>query len=314
MSGTEFLSQAKSIFPEAKKVLLTAYADTSAAIASINEIGLDYYLMKPWSPPEENLYPPLDDLLADWKASTTMPYEGIRVAGTLWSPASHTVKDFFSRNQVPYQWLDIENSEEARQMVAALDSGRPALPVVFFPDGSYLIQPTLADLTEKAGMQTRAARPFYDLAIIGAGPAGLAAAVYAASEGLRTVIIEREAAGGQAGTSARIENYLGFPNGLGGADLARRAVAQVKRFGVELLTARDVVGIRAEDSYRYVSLSDGTEISCHALLIASGVSVRRLEASNINRLTGAGVYYGAALTEAAYYRGKPVAIVGGGNA
>jgi thioredoxin reductase (NADPH) len=313
MSGTEFLNQARAIFPDAKKVLLTAYADTSAAITSINEIGLDYYLMKPWDPPEVNLYPILDDLLSDWKANTILPYDGIRVAGTLWSESSHAVKDFLSRNQIPYQWLDIEKDEEARQMVAAAAPNETRLPVIFFPDGSHLVQPRLTDLADRTGLQTRAAEPFYDFAIIGAGPAGLAAAVYGASEGLRTVMVEREAAGGQAGTSSRIENYLGFPNGLTGADLARRAVAQTRRFGVELITTLEVVGIRAEDSYRFIQLSDGGEISCHALLVATGVSVRRLEVPGIERWTGAGVYYGAALTEAAYYRDQHVMIVGGAN-
>ncbi len=313
MTGTEFIDRARSVFPEARKVLLTAYADTNAAITSINEIGLDYYLMKPWDPPEQNLYPVLDDLLSDWKAHTVLPYEGIRVAGTLWSEGSHTVKDFLARNQIPYQWLDIEKDEAARQMVESAAQGQARLPVVFFPDGSFLVRPGLADLAEKIGMQTRAAQPFYDLAIVGAGPAGLAAAVYGASEGLRTVMIEREAAGGQAGTSSRIENYLGFPNGLSGADLARRAVAQAKRFGVEIITAREVDGIRLEDPYRFIHLSDGNEISCHALLIASGVSVRRLDAPGIEDLTGAGIYYGAALSEAALYRDQHVAVVGGAN-
>ena len=313
MTGTEFLNQARALYPDAKKVLLTAYADTSAAITSINEIGLDYYLMKPWDPPEQNLFPVLDDLLSDWKASTILPYEGIRVAGTLWSESSHTVKDFLSRNQVPYQWLDIEKEESAREMVAAVSGEHLLLPVVFFPDGSYLVRPGLSELADKTGLQTRAARPFYDFAIVGAGPAGLAAAVYGASEGLRTVMIEREAAGGQAGTSSRIENYLGFPNGLSGADLARRAAAQALRFGVEIITAREVDSIRAEDAYRYIHLTDGTEISCHALLIASGVSVRRLEAPGVEQFTGAGIYYGAALTEAAFYRDQDVAVVGGAN-
>jgi thioredoxin reductase (NADPH) len=313
MSGTEFLAEAKQHYPEARKVLLTAYADTNAAIASINEIGLDYYLMKPWDPPEENLFPVLDDLLREWKASVTMPYEGIRVAGTLWSPGSHAVKDFLSRNQIPYQWLDIEKDPQARMMVDDVSQGEHLLPVVFFPDGSYLVQPALRDLAEKAGMQTRAAQPFYDLAIIGAGPAGLAAAVYGASEGLRTVMVEREAAGGQAGTSSRIENYLGFPNGLSGSELTHRAVAQARRFGVEILTTEEVEGIRAEDSYRYLQLISGGEIACHALLVATGVSVRRLEAPGVEALTGAGVYYGAALTEAAYYRDEDVFVVGGAN-
>jgi thioredoxin reductase (NADPH) len=313
MSGTEFLAEALRLYPDAKKVLLTAYADTNAAITSINEIGLDYYLMKPWDPPEVHLYPILDDLLSDWQAAVTVPYEGIRVAGTQWSPHCHAVKDFLSRNQIPYQWLDMEKDPQAYQMVEDLNQESQKIPVVFFPDGSFLVQPSLRDLAEKIGMQTRPARPFYDLAIIGAGPAGLAAAVYSASEGLNTVMIERKAAGGQAGTSSHIDNYLGFPNGLSGADLARRAVAQARRFGVEILTADEVQGIRMEDPYRYVQLASGAEISCHALLIATGVTVRRLDAPGVEQLTGAGVYYGAALTEAVSYRDQDIFIVGGAN-
>lgn len=338
MSGTEFLRQAMSLYPDARKVLLTAYADTAAAITSINEIGLDYYLLKPWDPPEQNLYPILDDLLSDWTASTPQPYEGIRVVGTQWSGVCHTVKDFLARNHIPYQWLEIERDPEARRLLEALPAGGPPsggtsstaptsasptsaapteagprLPVLFFPDGSYLVEPSLAELAEKTGLQTRAGLPFYDLAIVGAGPAGLAAAVYGASEGLRTVIIEREAAGGQAGTSSRIENYLGFPKGLSGADLARRAVTQARRFGVEIITAQEASAVQVQDTYRLIRLANGGEISCHALLIASGVSVRRLEVPGVAQLTGAGVYYGAALTEAAYYRGQDVFIVGGAN-
>jgi thioredoxin reductase (NADPH) len=313
MSGTDFLKEARELFPQARKVLLTAYADTNAAITSINEIGLDYYLMKPWHPPEDNLYPVLDDLLSTWKAETVLPYDGIRVAGALWSAASHTVKDFLARNQIPYQWLDIEKDPEAASMVEAISLEEHKLPVVFFPDGSYLIQPATRALAEKVGIQTRAAKPYYDFAIIGAGPAGLAAAVYGASEGLHTVMIEREAPGGQAGTSSRIENYLGFPNGLSGADLARRAVAQARRFGVEILTAEEVASIRLQDTYRYIQLSNDEEISCRALLIATGVSVRRLEAPGVESLTGAGIYYGAALTEAGFYRDQEIIIVGGAN-
>ncbi len=313
MTGTELLREAIRHYPDVRKVLLTAYADTQAAITSINEIGLDYYLMKPWDPPEDNLYPVLDELLADWKSTVVLPYEGIRVAGTLWSATSHNVKDFLSRNQIPYQWLDIETDEQARLMVEEANQGDHRLPVLFFPDGSYLVQPGMREVAEKIGLQIHAAQPFYDLVIIGAGPAGLAAAVYGASEGLKTLLIEREAAGGQAGTSSRIENYLGFPNGLSGADLARRAVAQARRFGVELLAADEVTGLRADDSYRYIQLGSGTEISCHALLIASGVSVRRLEAPGVDELTGAGVYYGAALTEAAFYQDQDLYVVGGAN-
>jgi len=313
MTGTEFLGQATQHYPAARKVLLTAYADTNAAITSINEIGLDYYLIKPWDPPEQHLYPVLDDLLSDWQAAVPQPYQGIRVAGTLWSERSHTVKDFLARSQIPYQWLDIELDAQARRLVEQTVEGEMRLPVVFFPDGAVLVEPALRALAEQTGMQTRPAMPFYDLAIIGAGPAGLAAAVYGASEGLKTVQIERGAAGGQAGASSRIENYLGFPAGLSGADLTRRAVTQARRFGVELLTAEEVVGLRVEDNYRYLTLASGAELSCHALLIATGVSVHRLEAPGVENLHGAGIYYGAAFSEAAHYRDQPVFIAGGAN-
>lgn len=314
MTGVEFLTEAQQLFPDARKVLLTAYADTEAAIASINKIGLDYYLMKPWDPPEERLYPVLDDLLGDWWATTPLPFEGIRVAGTLWSPTSHNVKDFLARNRIPYQWLDIEKDAESRVLVEALfNDGGIHLPVLFFPDGTSLIEPSLSDVATKAGLQTIATAPFYDVIIIGGGPAGLGAAVYGASEGLKTVMIEREATGGQAGTSSRIENYLGFPKGLTGSDLATRAVAQARRLGAEILTAREVVSVRVEDPYRYVTLNDGTELGCRALVIASGVTTQKLDAPGVERLTGAGVYYGAALTEAASYRGEHMCVVGGAN-
>jgi thioredoxin reductase (NADPH) len=313
MSGIEFLEEAVKYFPDARKALLTAYADTDAAIASINAIGLDYYLMKPWDPPEERLYPVLDDLLSDWLASVPVPYDGIRVAGTLWSASSHDVKEFLARSQVPYQWLDIERDDEARAMVESTSNGRPALPAVFFPDGTALVNPDLSTLADKVGMTTQAQQPFYDLVIIGAGPAGLGGAVYGASEGLRTVVIEREAAGGQAGTSARIENYLGFPQGISGADLTRRATTQAQRLGAELLTAREVTGIRVEDPYKYVTLNDGSELSCHALLISTGVKVRELDVPGIGDFIGGSVYYGAATSEAAHYKGKRVFVIGGAN-
>jgi|YelNatPaOPRAMG01_1025707.scaffolds.fasta_scaffold00713_18 thioredoxin reductase (NADPH) len=313
MAGIEFLAEARKYYPDARKVLLTAYADTQAAIQSINQIGLDYYLMKPWEPPENNLYPVLEDLLSDWKAHAVFPYEGIRVAGTLWSSTSHAVKDFLSRNLIPYQWLDIEANPKALLMVEEAAGGDHRLPVVFFPDGSFLIQPTIKELAERIGMQTLPSQQFYDLAIIGAGPAGLAAAVYAASEGLRTIMIERQAAGGQAGTSARIENYLGFPNGLSGADLTRRAVAQARRFGAEIITGDEVTALKVGDTYRSIELAGGAEINCYAVLISTGVDVRRLEAPGIEKYTGAGVYYGAAITEAAYYRDRDVFVVGGAN-
>jgi thioredoxin reductase (NADPH) len=313
MSGVEFLAEAIKLYPESKRVLLTAYADTDAAIASINAIGLDYYLMKPWDPPEERLYPVLDDLLSDWLASVPVPYDGIRVAGTLWSASSHTVKDFLARSQIAYQWLDIEKDSEARALVETTAEGRPRLPVVFFPDGSTLTDPDLRTLADKVGMTTHAERPFYDLIIIGAGPAGLAAAVYGASEGLRTIVIEKDAAGGQAGTSARIENYLGFPQGVSGADLARRATTQAKRLGAEILSAQEVVGLRVEDPYRIVTLGDGSELNCHAVLISTGVRVRELGVPGIEPLVGASVYYGPAASEAVNYQDKKVFVVGGAN-
>ena len=313
MSGTEFLDQARKLHPEARKVLLTAYADTEAAIASINTIGLDHYLMKPWDPPEQHLYPVLDDLLSDWAATAVVPYDGIRVAGTLWSASSHGVKEFLAGNRIPYQWLDIEKDEEARELVEAVNKGEHHLPVVFFPDGDVLVTPDHRLLAAKVGLQTQATQPFYDLIIVGAGPAGLGAAVYGASEGLRTALIESEATGGQAGTSARIENYLGFPNGLSGADLSRRAATQAQRFGAEILIAQEATQVRVEDPYRFVTLSDGTELSCHALIIATGMTVNKLNAPGVEALTGAEVYYGAAVTEAASYRDQHVFIVGGAN-
>jgi len=313
MSGTEYLSQATDFYPEAGKVLLTAYADTEAAITSINEIGLDHYLMKPWDPPEQNLYPVLDDLLSDWLATVPIPYDGIRVAGTLWSPQSHNIKDFLSRNRIPYQWQDIETDAETRVLVDSVANGDRRLPVVFFPDGSTLIQPDFRILAEKVGLQTQATQPYYDLIIIGAGPAGLGAAVYGASEGLSTALIEREATGGQAGTSSRIENYLGFPKGISGGDLARRATDQAKRLGAEILTAVEVASVSVEGLYRIVTLSDGSVLSCKALIISSGVTVNQLQIPGVERLTGAGIYYGAALTEAAHYRGQHVFVIGGAN-
>jgi thioredoxin reductase (NADPH) len=313
MTGVEFLEEAIKLFPDTRRVLLTAYADTEAAIRAINEIQLDHYLMKPWDPPEERLYPVLQDLLDDWQASFRPLFEGIRVVGHRWSPQAHQIKDFLARNQVPYQWLDVEADEEARRLVEFVGLDASQLPLVVLHDGSHLVRPTNVQVAEKIGLRTQAQMPFYDLIIVGGGPAGLAAAVYGASEGLRTLLIEQEAPGGQAGQSSRIENYLGFPVGLSGADLARRAVAQASRFGAEILTPQEVTGVRVKDSYRLVTLSDGTELSCHALLIATGVSYRKLDVPGIDRLAGAGVYYGAAITEALATRGKDVFIVGGGN-
>ena len=313
MTGTEYLALAKEYYPDAGKILLTAYADTEAAITSINQIGLDHYLMKPWDPPDQHLYPVLDELLDDWLATVPLPYDGIRIAGTLWSPHSHKVKDFLARNRIPYQWLDIETDKEARFLVETTNQEDRRLPVVFFPDGSTLVQPDFRQLAEKVGLQTEASQPHYDLIIIGAGPAGLGAAVYGASEGLSTALIEREATGGQAGTSSRIENYLGFPKGISGSELARRATDQARRLGAEILTAVEVIKVRVDGPYRVVTLSDGKELSCKALLVASGVTVRTLDAPGVERLTGAGIYYGAALTEAASYRNQHVFIVGGAN-
>ena len=314
MSGVEFLEEALHLFPDTKKALLTAYADTEAAIRAINTTQIDYYLMKPWDPPEERLYPVLDDLLDDWLVKFRPPFEGIRVIGNRWSPQSHQIKDFLARNQVPYQWLDIELSEEAQQLATYAKCDRLSLPLVLLPDGSNLLQPTNIQVAEKIGLRTQADKPFYDLIIVGGGPAGLAAAVYGASEGLSTVMIEREAPGGQAGTSSRIENYLGFPVGLSGGDLARRAVDQARRFGVEILTPQEVSGIRVEDPYRFIQLASGAEISCHALILGLGVSWRRLSnVPGLDRLTGAGVYYGAAQTEALSCKDEDVYIVGGAN-
>ncbi|NUM43316.1 MAG: FAD-dependent oxidoreductase [Anaerolineales bacterium] len=313
MTGTQFLTEARTYFPQARKVLLTAYADTSAAIESINTIGLDYYLMKPWDPPEQHLYPVLDDLLGDWWTSVPVPFEGIRVVGTQWSSTCHNVKDFLARNRIPYQWLDLEQNEEAQTYIHTLGKAHPALPVIFLPDGETLENPDIPTLAAKVGLKTHASQPFYDLIVIGGGPAGLGAAVYGASEGLKTLLVEKEATGGQAGTSSRIENYLGFPQGLSGAELAQRATIQANRLGAEILTAQEVKSLRVEDPYKYLTLSNETEIGCKALIIATGVSVRMLNVPGIEHLTGAGVYYGAALTEAANYRGQHVVVVGGAN-
>ena len=313
MTGVEFLAQVIKDFPQAKRVLLAAYADTEAAISAINEVQIDHYLLKPWDPPEERLYPVLDDLLEDWFADYHPRFEGIRVIGQKWSPQAHRVKYFLARHQIPYQWLDFETDAEARALVGhAGQAGQ--LPLVLFPDGSHFFDPTLRQLGEKLGLKTHPQMPHYDLVIIGAGPAGLAAAVYGASEGLQTVMIERVAPGGQAGCSSRIENYLGFPAGLSGVDLARRAVAQARRFGAEILTPQHGTKIRLNGQYRVVTLSDDSEINCQALIIATGVSYRQLEIPGLNHLTGAGVYYGSAMTEEMYCRDQDVYIVGAGNA
>jgi thioredoxin reductase (NADPH) len=313
MTGTELLKELVKWYPEACKVLLTAYADTEAAISSINEIGLDHYLLKPWDPPEQKLFPVLDDLLSKWTTRVKLPYEGIRVVGSRWSARSYQSKEFLSLNQVPYQWLDIEEDCPNREMILPLSNHLKKLPVILFPDGTFLVEPTNLELAEKVGIQTRAHQPFYDLVVIGSGPAGLANAVYGASEGLRTLLIERNAPGGQAAMSSRIENYLGFPAGITGADLAQRAVAQAKRFGAEMLTAQEAVSFRREDPYRYVVLADGSEICCYAIVFATGMSVRKLDVPGIERFQGIGVYYGAAMSEASIYKGKNIGIVGGAN-
>jgi thioredoxin reductase (NADPH) len=313
MTGVEFLEQAIPLYPNAKRVLLTAYADTDAAIQAINAARIDYYLMKPWDPPEERLYPVLNDLLDDWLGSYVPTFEGIRVIGHGWSSKLHDIKDFLARNLVPYQSFDIETRAEAQQLLDTAGLSAPKLPVVIFTDGSVLQDPTNVQIADKIGLKTRAQKDFYDLIVVGGGPAGLAASVYGASEGLHTLLIERDAPGGQAGTSSRIENYLGFPVGLSGADLTRRAVAQAARFGVEILTPVEVASVRVQDTYRVLKLTDGNEVSCHALLIASGVSYRKLDAPGVDRLAGAGVYYGAALTEAIACRGEDIFIIGGAN-
>ncbi|MGN6101542.1 MAG: FAD-dependent oxidoreductase, partial [Devosia sp.] len=313
MTGVEMLHEALSLFPDAKRVLLTAYADTDAAIRAINEVHLDQYLMKPWDPPEEQLYPVLDDLLDDWRAGYMPVFEGIRVIGHRWSVEGHRVRDFLARNLIPYRWLDIETDPEAAKLRALAGAEEAPLPVVILRDGSALSQPTLAELGQKVGLHTAPVGDTYDLIVVGTGPSGLAAAVYGASEGLRTLLVEREAPGGQAGTSSRIENYLGFPVGLSGADLARRAVAQASRFGAEILSPTEATKLETRDGYQILTLADGTIIAAQALIIATGVSYRLLDVPGADRLTGAGLFYGAAITEALAIKDQDVFVVGGGN-
>jgi thioredoxin reductase (NADPH) len=316
MDGVAFLQEAMKIFPDAKRALLTAYADTNAAISAINQVNINYFFLKPWDPPTDHLYPQLDDLLDDWQASYRPTFDGIRVLGTRWSSRSYELRDFLARNRVPYQWIDVElsaNDPETKRLLEALGPKASSLPVVLFPDGTKLLDGVPSEVAQRVGLRTRAQTDFYDLAIVGGGPAGLAAAVYGASEGLHTVMIEREAPGGQAGMSSRIENYLGFPMGLSGGDLARRAVVQAQRFGVEILAPQEAVGVRMEGSYRIVKFVDGNEISCHALMIATGVQWRQLEAPGIDRLQGAGVYYGGGSTEAFSCKGEVVYVIGGAN-
>jgi thioredoxin reductase (NADPH) len=311
MSGIALLAEVLTLHPKSKRALLTAYADTDAAIGAINESRVDYYLLKPWDPPEEKVYPVLDDLLDDWRASFRPGFGGVRVVADRWSALGHRIRDFLARNQVPYEFLDVEVSEEGRELVSTLDPKE--LPLVLLPGGGRFTAPEPSDIAAKIGLHADAQERFYDLAIVGAGPAGLACAVYGGSEGLSTVLIEREAPGGQAGTSSKIENYLGFPAGLSGGDLARRAVSQARKFGVEILTPQEATAIRVDGPYKHVQLSGGAEISCHVLMLAPGISWVRLPAKGADRLVGSGVYYGAVLTEAMQARGQTVYMVGAGN-
>jgi thioredoxin reductase (NADPH) len=313
MSGTEYLVEARKIVPDARRVLLTAYADTEAAIAAINEVALDYYLLKPWDPPEEHLFPVVEDLLGTWEAGAALEAGGVRIIGHRFSKDSHDLRDFLARNRVPARWLDVERDGEARELltVAGVDAER--LPVALLEDGSVLERPTVLELAERLGVTGRPTSDHYDLVIVGGGPAGLAAAVYGASEGLRTVMVEREAPGGQAGQSSLIENYLGFPRGLTGSDLARRATDQARRLGAELLTIQDAVGLRVEGAGRFVELSGGSSLSGNCVLVASGVSYRQMDAPGFAELTGAGIYYGAAMVEARSCADQHVVIIGGAN-
>ncbi len=313
MIGVDFLEGAKKIFPDAKRVLLTAYSDTDAAIKAINEVQLDYYLLKPWDPPEEKLYPILEDLLDEWQANFRPEFQGIKLVGYQYSPKSHSIKDYLSGNLIPYRWLDIENSDKAAELVSGSDIEHKDLPAIFFEDGSHITNPSPIEIAKQLGRSSSASENIYDVAIIGAGPAGLAAAVYGGSEGLKTLLIEKRAPGGQAGTSSRIENYLGFPKGLSGSDLARRAITQATRFGVEFLSPQEVVNIKLNDQYKTICMADGSEINAKAVVVTTGVNYRKLENGAIPDFTGAGVYYGAAMTEAHAFKDKQVYLVGGGN-
>ena len=316
LTGVETLQEAIKLYPRAKRALLTAYADTDAAIRAINDIQLNHYLLKPWSPPEQNLYPVLDDLLNDWCSSHHPPFEGIRLVGTRWSSKAYDIRAFFAKHHVPYQWLDADRAAhdlEIDRVVRSLPSEGFKLPHVLFPDGTRIADPPTQELAEKLGLRTRADLEFYDLAIVGGGPAGLAAAVYGASEGLKTVMVDRDAPGGQAGNSWRIENYLGFPSGISGRDLTRRAVAQARRFGVEIVSPQEANELRVDGPYRYLRLNNGTELSCHAMLLATGVQWRQLNVPGVDRLRGAGVYYGGTASDAPAFQGEDVFIVGGAN-
>jgi thioredoxin reductase (NADPH) len=313
MSGVEFLEQAIPLYPDSKRALLTAYADTDAAIRAINSVHIDHYLMKPWDPPEERLYGVVDDMLDDWQAGYHPAFQGVRVIGNQWSPQSSEVRDFLGRNFVPHQWLNVETDEMAKQLLATTGAGAAELPVVVFADGSFLGNPPIPEMARKLGLRTKAEFPFYDLVVVGAGPAGLAAGVYGAADGLHTLLVEREAPGGQAGRSSRIENYLGFPMGLSGNDLARRAVAQARRFGVEILAPQEVKAVRIEGPTRVLTLADGGEVGCRALLIATGIAFRKLDVPGLDRFSGAGVYYYAPMSDAFSYRDGNIYIVGGAN-
>jgi thioredoxin reductase (NADPH) len=313
MPGTDYLVAARQLVPGAKRVLLTAYADTTAAIQAINEVALDYYLLKPWDPPEEQLYPVVEDLLTTWDSGAALEAGGVRLVGHRFSKDSHDLRDFLARNRVPARWLDVERDGEARELLTVAGVADDGLPVALLEDGTVLERPTVLELAERLGVAAQPASDHYDLVIVGGGPAGLAAAVYGASEGLRTVMVEREAPGGQAGQSSLIENYLGFPNGLSGSDLARRATDQARRLGAELLTVQDAVGLEVAGAGRAVRLSGGSALSANCVLVASGVSYRQLDCRGFAELTGAGIYYGAAMTEARACQDQHVVVIGGAN-
>jgi len=313
MEGVEFLEKAIKIFPEAKRVLLTAYSDTAAAIRAINDVRLDYYLVKPWDPPEDKLYPVINDLLDDWQSDYVPEFKGIKVVGFQFSPQSHLIKDYLASNLIPYRWLDIQKNPDAAEYLEINKLAHADLPLVFFEDGTFLIKPSIRDIAEKIGKNSQVMHDIYDVVIIGAGPAGMAAAVYGASEGLKTLMIERKAPGGQAGTSSRIENYLGFPAGLSGADLTRRAISQAERLGANLLSPQSVSDIKQKDGYKTIILEGGGEIISRTVVITTGVDYRKLEVKGVESFTGAGIYYGAATTEAFACKDKDVYIIGGGN-
>lgn len=313
MLGVEFLEQAKNIFPEAKSVLLTAYSDTDAAIKAINDVQLDYYLSKPWNPPEEKLYPVLNDLLDVWQLNYIPEFEGLKVLGYQYNPHTHDIKDYLSSNIFPFQWIDVETNPKAKELIELYELESKDLPVVSFPDGDCMKNPSIPELAKRLGLNVEASESLYDVAIIGAGPSGLAAAVYGGSEGLKTLLIEKKAPGGQAGTSSRIENYLGFPKGLSGQELTHRAITQAKRFGIEFLSPREVTSITTKDNYKILKLDNGEEIRSKSIIVSTGVDYRKLPAEGVEDFTGAGIYYGSSMTEAQACKDREVYIVGGGN-